>query len=71
MEAKDMKHDYLEDRIANVKLMNDIRSWWRKRGHTVKVWLEKANDPTNGTNIWVIRTNITQDMRNATTYAVE
>lgn len=66
-----MKHDYLEDRIANVKLMNDIRSWWQKRGHRVKVWLEKAKDPTNGTNIWVIRTNIVQDVRNVPSYAVE
>lgn len=66
-----MKHDYLEDRIANVKLMNDIRSWWRKRGHHVKVWLEKAHDPTNGTTIWVIRTNIVQNYANANTYAVE
>jgi hypothetical protein len=55
-----MKHDYLADRAANFRLMNDIRSWWAKRGYPVQVWLEKANDPTNGTVIWVIRTTITQ-----------
>ncbi len=54
------KHDYLSDRAANYKLMADIRNWWRKRGYTVKAWLEKAIDPSNGTNIWVIRTNIVQ-----------
>lgn len=59
------KHDYLSDRAANYKLMADIRNWWRKRGYTVKVWLEKAIDPSNGTNIWVIRTNITQPVSKA------
>ncbi len=58
-----MKHDYLADRAANFRLMNDIRSWWAKRGYPVQVWLEKANDPTNGTVIWVIRTTITQDTK--------
>ena len=47
------RHDYLADRAANYKLMADIRNWWRKRGYVVKVWLEKAIDPSNGTNIWV------------------
>lgn len=60
-----MKHDYLSDRAANFKLMQDIRSWWAKRGHSVHVWLEKGTDPTNGTKIWVIRTNIVQDVKNA------
>jgi hypothetical protein len=54
------RHDYLSDRAANYKLMADIRNWWRKRGYNVKVWLEKAVDPTNGTTIWVIRSNIVQ-----------
>lgn len=57
-----MKPDYLEDRAANFKLMQNIRSWWVKRGYPVHVWLEKANDPTNNTIIWVIRTNITQNV---------
>ena len=58
-----MKHDYLADRAANFKLMQDIKTWWAKRGYSVNVWLEKANDPTNGTNIWVIRTNIKQNVQ--------
>lgn len=59
------RHDYLADRAANYKLMADIRNWWRKRGYVVKVWLEKAIDPSNGTSIWVIRTNIVQPVSNA------
>ena len=59
------RHDYLADRAANYKLMADIRNWWRKRGYVVKVWLEKAIDPSSGTNIWVIRTNIVQPVSNA------
>ena len=59
------RHDYLADRAANYKLMADIRNWWRKRGYVVKVWLEKAIDPSNVTNIWVIRTNIVQSVSNA------
>ena len=59
------RYDYLTDRAANYKLMADIRNWWRKRGYVVKVWLEKAIDPSNGTNIWVIRTNIVQSVSNA------
>lgn len=59
------RHDYLADRAANYKLMADIRNWWRKRGYVVKVWLEKAIDPSNGTSIWVIRTNIVQSVSNA------
>ena len=54
------RHDYLSDRAANYKLMANIRNWWRKRGYNVNVWLEKAVDPTNGTTIWVIRSNIVQ-----------
>lgn len=59
------RYDYLADRAANYKLMADIRNWWRKRGYVVKVWLEKAIDPSNGTNIWVIRSNIVQSVSNA------
>jgi hypothetical protein len=66
------KHDYLGDRAANFKLMADIKNWWRKRGYNVRVWLEKAIDPTNGTTIWVIRTNIVQSVSNArSNYVVE
>lgn len=54
------RHDYLSDRAANYKLMADIKNWWRKRGYNVNVWLEKAVDPSNGTTIWVIRSNIVQ-----------
>lgn len=63
-----MPHDYLADRAANYKLMENIRTWWHKRGYVVRTWLEKANDPTNGTAIWVIRTNIVQRVENATKY---
>lgn len=59
------KHDYLSDKAANYKLMTDIKAWWAKRGHTVSVWLERAVDPSNGTNIHVIRTNIVQSVENA------
>jgi hypothetical protein len=59
------KHDYLSDKAANYKLMSDIKNWWRKRGYEVKVWMERAIDPSNGTNIHVIRTNIHQDVANA------
>jgi hypothetical protein len=67
-----MKHDYLADRAANFKLMEDIRAWWRRRGCVVKVWLEKTTDPTNNTVIYVIRTNIVQDCANIRSkYVVE
>ena len=59
-----MKHDYLADRAANFHLMNNIKAWWRKQGYVVRTWLEKSIDPTNGTVIWVIRTNIIQDCNN-------
>ena len=59
------RHDYLSDRAANYKLMADIKSWWRKRGYVVKVWLEKAIDPTSGSQIHVVRTNIMQSVTNA------
>lgn len=59
-----MAHDYLSDRAANFKLMQDIRSWWAKRGYPVRVWLEKAIDPASGTSIWVVRTSITQHTNN-------
>lgn len=59
------KHDYLSDRTANYKLMQDIRAWWLRRGRTVRVWMEKANDPSNGTVIWVIRTDLQQNVNAA------
>lgn len=59
------KHDYLSDRAANYKLMNDIKNWWQKRGYSVKVWLEKGNSPSNGANIYVIRTDIMQSVNTA------
>ncbi len=59
------KHDYLSDRAANYKLMSDIKSWWRKRGYVVRVWLEKAIDPMSGSQIHVVRTNIVQSVTNA------
>jgi hypothetical protein len=59
------KHDYLADKAANYKLMSDIKGWWSKRGYAVSVWLERAVDPSNGTNIYVIRTNIVQPVANA------
>lgn len=62
-----MKHDYLSDRAANFRLMQQIRDWWKKRGFVVNVWLEKANSPQDGSVIWVIRTNITQNVAHAST----
>ena len=56
--------DYLSDRASNMKLINLITQFWRKRGHHVKAWVEKAQDPTNGTVIYVVRTNIKQDASN-------
>lgn len=61
------KHDYLSDKAANYKLMADIKNWWMKRGFMVKVWLERGIDPSNGTSIHVIRTNIVQNVDNART----
>jgi hypothetical protein len=58
------RHDYLGDRAANFRLMQQIVEWWRKRGFVVRAWLEKANASGNGATIWVIRTNITQDASN-------
>lgn len=62
-----MAHDYLDDRVANYRLMQNIRAWWRKRGFVVHVWLEKAKDPTNNTTIYVIRTDIKQNCAHAGT----
>lgn len=59
------KHDYLGDRAANYKLMNDIKAWWRKRGCIVRVWMEKASDPQGGGSIHIIRTNIVQHVSTA------
>lgn len=67
-----MSHDYLGDRAANYRLMQNIRSWWLKRGFVVRVWLEKAKDPTNNTTIYVIRTDIKQNCAHAgTRYATD
>jgi hypothetical protein len=59
-----VQHDYLTDRAANYRLIQQIVSWWRKRGFVVRAWLEKSGDPSNGGVIWVIRTNIVQDASN-------
>lgn len=59
-----MRHDYLADRAANYRLMQLIQAWWAKRGYRVRVWLERATDPTNGTHIWVIRSSVTQPVHN-------
>jgi hypothetical protein len=61
------KHDYLSDKAANYKLLSDIKNWWQKRGYVVKAWLERGIDPSNGTAIHVIRTNIVQNVENART----
>jgi len=61
------RHDYLSDKAANYKLMSDIKNWWMKRGFVVKAWLERGIDPSNGTSIHVIRTNIVQNVDNART----
>jgi hypothetical protein len=63
----DMTHDYLEDRAANFKLMNDIKTWWKKRGHNVHVYLATERDPQGGGNIHVIRTRIPQSVAVAQT----
>lgn len=62
-----MPHDYLADRAANYRLMQNIREWWKRRGFIVNVWLEKANSPQDNSVIWVIRTNITQNVKHAGT----
>lgn len=59
------RHDYLSDRAANYKLVADIKGWWKKRGHEVKVWIEKGIDPSKGTTIYVIRSNIVQNVADA------
>lgn len=67
-----MNHDYLADKAANYKLLQDIKAWWAKRGFAVKAWIESAKDPTSGSTIHVIRTNITQNCGDArTAYAVD
>lgn len=65
-------HDYLADKAANFKLMNDIKAWWRRRGVIVQVWLERVRDPQGAEWIHVIRTNITQNTATARSgYMVE
>jgi hypothetical protein len=58
------RHDYLEDKAANYRLMQQIREWWKKRGHNVRVWLEKEKDPQGGGSIYVVKTNIQQNVEN-------
>ena len=66
------RHDYLDDKAANYRLMQNIREFWRKRGYNVRVWLERAKDPQGGGNIFVIRTNVVQHVENAKSgYTVE
>ena len=60
-----MAFDYLGNRSDNLKLVNAIRKWWADRGFTIKVWTERAADPLNNKPIWVVRTNIVQDVRTA------
>lgn len=57
--------DYLDDKAANYRLMQDIRDWWKKRGHNVRVWIEREKDPQGSGCIYVIRTNIKQNVETA------
>lgn len=57
--------DYLSDKTANFKLMNDIKAWWRRRGVIVRVWLERVGDPQGSGQIYVIRSNIVQNVATA------
>lgn len=54
--------DYLGDRAANMRLINLIQNFWKKRGYKVRAWVEKADDPQGGAYIWVIKTDITQSL---------
>lgn len=66
------RHDYLGDKAANYRLMQLVREWWKKRGHNVRVWLEREKDPQGGGSIYVIRTNVVQNVENAKSgYAVD
>ena len=56
--------DYLSDKAANYRLMQDIREWWKKRGHNVRVWLAKERDPQGAGYIYVIKTDINQSVEN-------
>ena len=58
-------HDYLSDRLANLKLMADIRRWWQKRGIIARVTLDKVPNPRDGGSMYVIRTHIPQDVQQA------
>lgn len=58
------RFDYLSDKASNFYLMNLIKEYWRKRGHQVKTWVEKAADPQGSGTIWVVRSDIVQDTNN-------
>lgn len=58
-----MPLDYLGERASNHKLINLIVSFWKKRGYSVKAWVEKTTDHNNST-IYVVRTNIQQSCLN-------
>ena len=55
-------YDYLGDKAANFRLINMITTYWRKRGFHVKAWVERGNDSSNGAAIFVVRTDIRQDV---------
>ena len=56
--------DYLGDRAANARLINLIQNFWKKRGHAVRAWVEKAPDPQGNSCVWVVRTDIQQSLLN-------
>ncbi len=58
-------NDYLSDKAANYKLIADIKAWWAKRGYQVNCWIEKIQSPVSGHTTFIVRTNITQDVKNA------
>ena len=60
-----MSHDYLGDRLATLKLVENIRRWWQRHGIVVKVWIEKVPNPQDGRSIYVVRTALQQDLAQA------
>lgn len=56
-----MDNDYLTNKLANLRLINAIQSFWRKRGFIVRAWTERVDAPDGG-KIFVIRTNVVQDV---------
>lgn len=59
-----LRHDYLDDKAANYRLCQTIRDWWHKRGHRVRVRLEKVKDPQGSGSIFVVRVDAPQHVRN-------